>query len=145
MDALLAVVRDAFAPRGETRLELVPNELLLRHQPRAFFVFGRAVLRQLGERHVRPHRLERRAEQLGLERLEPREIRAERHHAEVGLVPEHRHAHGLMPVGFERRDRIGDALAGLGIALGRVTIDAVVEMQNAPTDRWRHRVHVCGG
>ena len=145
MDALLAVVLDALAPRREPRFELVADEILFGREPLAFLVFGRAVLRELGERQVRPHGHQRRREQLGLERLEPREVRTERHHAEVGLVTEHRHAHGLMPVGLERRDRIGDALAGFGIALGAITVDPVIEMQNAPTDRRRHRVHVCRG
>ena len=37
--------------------------------------------------------IERRAEQLGLERLEPGEVGPERHDPEIGLVAEHRHAH----------------------------------------------------
>src|SRR5438128_556201 len=141
MDALLPVVRDALAPRDEAFFELAAAEALLRCEPGALVVFGGAVLRLFGERHVRPDRLERRAEQLRLKRLEPREIGAEHHHAEVGLVAEHRHAHGLVPVGLERHDGIDDALARLGLALGPVTIDAIEEMQHAPTDRRRHRFH----
>ena len=76
-----------------------------------------------------------------LERLEPGEVGPERHHAEVGLVAEHRDAQRLVAVGLERRDRVDDALAGFGLALGPIAVDAVEEVQNAPTDRRRHRIH----
>ena len=54
--------------------------------------------------------IERRGEQLLLERLQPREVGAERHDTEVGLVPEHRDAQRLVAVGFERRDGVDDPL-----------------------------------
>ena len=85
--------------------------------------------------------IERGREQLLLERLQAREVGAERHDTEVGLVPEHRDAQRLVAVGFERRDRVDDPLGRAGLALGALTIDAVVEVQDAPTDRRCHRFH----
>ena len=145
MQTVLAVVLDAIAPHREPLVELGAVEVLLGDQPRPFLVFGRAVLRQLGERYVRPLRYERRREQLLLKALEPREIGTERDDAEIGFVTEHRHAHRLMTVGFECGDGFGDVLARGRIAVGALAIDAVVEVQHTPTDRRRHGIHACQG
>ena len=120
---------------AERDREVAPGQALFPFQPGAFVVLGRRVLGRLGQRHERVRGHERRGEQLLLERLEPGEVGPERDHTEIGLVAEHRDAERLVTVGFERRDRVDDALRRARLALRPLPIDPVVEVQNAPADR----------
>ena len=71
-----------------------------------------------------------------LERLEPGEIGAERHHAEVGLVAEHREQQRLVAVGLTSDcTASSDALARLRVGLRAGAVDAVEEVEHAPPDR----------
>ena len=145
MQTVLAVVRHALVPRRERDREVTPGQALFPFQPGAFVGLGRRVLGRLGQRHERVRGHERRGEQLLLERLEPGEVGPERDHTEIRLVAEHRDAERLVTVGFERRDRVDDALRRARLALGPLPIDAVVEMKNAPADGRRHRIHARRG
>ena len=122
-------------------VELVAADAFFAREPGAFVVLGCAVLRLLGERHVRVHGHQRRREQLALEALQSGEVGSERDHAEVGFVPEHRQRQRLVAVGFECGERVADVLGGTRIALGALTIDAVVEVENTPADRRNYLFH----
>ena len=99
------------------------------------------VLGQLGERDVRVDELERRAAELVLELLQPGEVGTEHHHAEVGLVPEHREQQRLVAVVDERLHRVDDPLARLRIGIGAGTVDLVEEVEDAPPDAGLDRCH----
>ncbi len=141
MDALLLVVGHPFAPGREPGFGRRPLQVLLGREPGALVVFGRRVLRQLGERHVGVDEGERRGRQLVLERLEPGQIGAERHHPEVGLVAEHGEHEGLVTVVDERLHRVGDALPGLRIRLRARAVDLVEEVEHAPSHARFDRIH----
>ena len=135
MDAVLAVVRHPFVPRRQARLELAGvGDPLLVTESRPLVGLGRAVLRQLGQREVRPGRDERGLSDFVLERLQPGEVGPERHDPEVGLVPEDGEAQDLVrAVGDEPIDGVEHALGRPRFVLGPGPVDAGEEVQDAPT------------
>ena len=129
MDALLLVVVHALLPRRQPQRHLgTVGDALLALEARPLVVGGGRVRRQLGERHERPRERERTAEELVLEPLQPFQIRPERHHAHIGLVPDRRTHEHLVPVGFQRRDRVERTLHATWIALGARSIDVEIEV-----------------
>ncbi len=110
-------------------------------EPFAFLVLGRAVLRLLGQRHIRIDGLERRRQQLGLEALEACEIGTQSDDTEIGLVPQHRQRDALVTIGLERGERVPHVFPGAGVALGALAVDPVVEVENSPTDRRNDALH----
>ena len=110
------------------------DEPLLGGETGALVVFGGGVLRQLREREVGVAQLQRRLCELGLEGAEAGEVGTERHHAEVGLVAEHREQEHLVPVGLQRRHRVDDALGAVRIGLRAFAVDAVEEVEDTPAD-----------
>ena len=116
-----------------------PVDALLGCEAGALVVLGRGVLRLLGERHVRVRSARAAPTAARSGTVQPGEVGPERHHAEVGLVAEHGEDERLVPVGLERRDASTTCFAGAGVALGPLAVDPVEEVQDAPTDRRRHR------
>ena len=147
VEALLPVVRDALAPRREPRLERRRRRGPPRtraapaRRPRCDVYSDSSVSDTYESTSASGV-----AAQLVLERLEPGEIGAERHHPEVGLVAEHREQQRLVAVGLERRaPRRATRLPACGSASARA-VDPVEEVEHAPPDRRLDRGSIrCGG
>ena len=139
MDPLFPVVLDAVAPHGEPPFDLgVVGQAFVGPESCPLVVFGLGVLGLLGQRHVRILGNQGRIEELLLEPLQTGQIRPDRHHADIGLVAQHRERDGLMVVGFEGRDRIDDAFdAARFVAPG--AIHPKVQVEHSPPDRRDHR------
>ena len=111
------------------------GDVVLRGESRPLVVLGGAVLRELGERQVRPRRCERCTRQLVLQRLQPGKVGAEGKDPEVGLVPEHREREDLMVAVDERVDRVEYSLGAARLLVGLAGVHSVEEVQHAPAGR----------
>ena len=132
---------DALAPHGEARLDLGRvGDAVLRREPGPLVVLGGAVLRQLGERHVRPRRHQRRRgsscwnawsrARSGPSAITPRSA----------LWPSTgERQHLVVVVGSNDVDRVEHALRAARLGLGPLAVDPVEEVQHTPPDATARR------